>query len=123
MIEISDDDFSALIADAVTRLPREHRGAIKNVAIVYENEPSREQRERLRLTCNQTLFGLYEGVPLTRRMGMTNYGPDKITIFKGPITRSVQTLPDLRKEIYHTVWHEVAHYFGLDHDRIHELEQ
>ena len=123
MIEISDDDFSALIADAVTRLPREHRGAIKNVAIEYEKEPSREQRERHRLTCNQTLFGLYEGVPLTRRMGMTNYGPDKITIFKGPITRSVQTLPDLRKEIYHTVWHEVAHYFGLDHDRIHELEQ
>lgn len=123
MIEISDDQFADLIAEGVGRLPRTHRDAIKNVAIVYENDPSAAQRERLKLACNQTLFGLYEGVPLTRRMGATNYGPDKITVFKGPLTRSVDSLPELKKAIYHTVWHEVAHYFGLDHDRIHELEQ
>ncbi len=123
MIDLTDEQFAEFIAQAVTRLPRTHRDAIKNVAIVYEDEPSLEQRERLKLACNQTLFGLYEGVPLTRRMGVTNYGPDKITIFKGPLTRSVDTFPELRKAIHHTVWHEVAHYFGLDHDRIHELER
>ncbi|HKR81721.1 MAG TPA: metallopeptidase family protein [Candidatus Saccharimonadales bacterium] len=123
MITVTDDEFSALIADALERLPRQHRSAIKNVAIVYEDEPSPEQRERLKLACNQTLFGLYEGVPLPQRMGVTGYGPDKITIFKRPLTASVDSLPALRKEIYHTLWHEVAHYFGLNHTRIHELEQ
>lgn len=123
MIDVSDEEFSALIADALDRLPREHRTAIKNVAIVYEDHPSQEQRERLKLACNQTLFGLYEGVPLPQRMGGTGYGPDKITIFKGPITASVNSLHELQKEVYHTLWHEVAHYFGLNHDRIHELEQ
>lgn len=123
MIEISDDEFSDLVAGALEKLPRTHRHAIKNVAIVYAEEPSPEQRERLKLACNQTLFGLYEGVPLTRRMGLTNYGPDKITIFKGPLSRSVDSRAELKREVYHTLWHEVAHYFGLDHDRIHELEQ
>ena len=123
MIEVTDEEFSALIADSLERLPREHRTAIKNVAIVYADDPTPEQRERLKLACNQTLFGLYEGVSLPQRLGVTSYGPDKITIFKGPITRSVDSLGALRKEIYHTLWHEVAHYFGLNHDRIHELEQ
>jgi predicted Zn-dependent protease with MMP-like domain len=123
MIEITDEEFSALIADSLERLPRTHRTAIKNVAIVYEDHPSEEQRVRLKLACNQTLFGLYEGVPLPKRMGTTGYGPDKITIFKGPITASVNSMQELRKEVYHTLWHEVAHYFGLNHDRIHELEQ
>jgi len=123
MIEVSDEQFSALVAEALETLPRDHRKAIKNVALVYEQEPSLEQRERLKLACNQTLFGLYEGIPLTQRMGMTHFGPDKITIFKGPITASVQTMDELRREVRHTLWHEVAHYFGLNHERIHELEQ
>lgn len=123
MIDVSDEQFSALVAEALETLPRDHRKAIKNVALVYEQEPSPEQRERLKLACNQTLFGLYEGVPLTQRMGMTHFAPDKITIFKGPITASVQTMNELKREVRHTLWHEVAHYFGLNHDRIHELEQ
>lgn len=123
MIEIADEQFSAFIADALVRLPAAHRDAIKNVAIVYEDEPTPEQRERLKLACNQTLFGLYEGVPLSQRMGATHFMPDKITIFKRPILASVADIPALKREIYHTLWHEVAHYFGLDHARIHELEQ
>ena len=120
---MSDNEFSDLIAEALQKLPRAHRDAVKNVAIVYADEPSLEQRERLKLACNQTLFGLYEGVPLPQRMGVTSYGPDKITIFKGPITHSVDTMAALKREVYHTLWHEVAHYFGLNHDRIHQLEQ
>jgi len=123
MIEVSDEQFSTLVAEALETLPRDHRSAIKNVALVYEQDPSPEQRERLKLACNQTLFGLYEGIPLTQRMGMTHFGPDKITIFKGPITASVSTMDELRREVRHTLWHEVAHYFGLNHERIHELEQ
>ncbi len=123
MLEINDDQFASLIDEAFDKLPSEHRSAVKNVAIVYADEPTALQREELRLQCNQTLFGLYEGVPLARRNGQTGFGPDKITIFKQPMLNSVTTLDELREQVRHTVWHEVAHYFGLDHEDIHRLER
>jgi len=123
MLVVSDDQFAEIIADAMEELPRTHMDAVKNVAIVYADEPTPQQREELRLQCHETLFGLYEGVPLTRRGGMTHYPPDKITIFKHPMLAYVSTLAELKQQVKHTVWHEVAHYFGLDHDQIHALEQ
>jgi len=123
MLDISDDQFAVLIAEAMDELPRGHMDAVRNVAIVYEDDPTPEQREQLRLRHDQTLFGLYEGVPLARRQGVTSYGPDKITIFKGPITQYVQTYAELKEQIKHTLWHEIAHFFGLNHDQIHELER
>lgn len=123
MQEISDEQFSALITDVMDELPREHMDAIKNVAIVYADEPTPEQRVKLQLRHDQSLFGLYEGVPLPKRGGMTNFGPDKITIFKNPMLERTRTYAELRAQVKHTVWHEVAHYFGLDHDQIHRLEQ
>jgi len=123
MIEVSDEQFSQLIAEAMEELPREHMQSVRNVAIVYADEPTPEQRQALRLQCHETLFGLYEGVPLTRRGGMTHYPPDKITIFKQPMQRMTTSIAELKKHIKHTVWHEVAHYFGLDHEQIHRLEQ
>jgi predicted Zn-dependent protease with MMP-like domain len=124
MFTVSDDQFADLIDQAFDQLPKGHRKAIKNVAIVYADDPTPAQREQLRLACNQTLFGLYEGTPLARRQGMNNvYPPDKITIFKGPMEQSAENLQDLREQIHHTLWHEVAHYFGLDHAAIHQLER
>lgn len=122
MIDITDDQFADLIAQALDELPKGHMEAVKNVAIVYADEPTPEQREQLQLRHDQTLFGLYEGVPLTARQGVTSYGPDKITIFKHPILQHVATIAELKEEIKHTVWHELAHYFGLNHAQIHELE-
>lgn len=123
MYTVSDDDFAKLIEQAFDTLPRAHRKAIKNVAIVYAEDPTEAQREQLRLSYYQTLYGLYEGIPLARRQGVTNYPPDKITIFKGPMQRDAIDLSDLRTKIHHTLWHEVAHYFGLNHTEIHKLEQ
>jgi predicted Zn-dependent protease with MMP-like domain len=124
MLEVSDELFDRLISKAMDSLPKTHMQAIKNVAIVYEDEPSERQRQELQLQCHETLFGLYEGVPLARRQGHTNnYPPDKITIFKNPMLMYVDTLPELEEQIRHTLWHEVAHYFGLDHDQIHALER
>jgi predicted Zn-dependent protease with MMP-like domain len=123
MLEVTDEQFSEMIANAMGHLPSTHRAAVKNVAIVYEDDPSPEQREQLKLECHQTLFGLYQGVPLSRRQGMTSYPPDKITIFKNPMLHQASDMADLQKQITHTVWHEVAHYFGLNHDQIHTLEQ
>lgn len=122
MIHVTDEQFADFIDDAIESLPKVHRGAIDNVAIVYADEPTQEQRERQGLHEYQTLFGLYEGVPLAQRNGVTSFGPDKITIFKIPMEMQSDTLEDLKEHVRHTVWHEVAHYFGLDHDQIHALE-
>lgn len=120
---MSDEQFADMIEQAMDELPKEHMRAVKNVAIVYADDPTPAQREELKLQCHQTLFGLYEGVPLTRRNGQTHFPPDKITIFKNPMLNFVDTMPELKAEIKHTLWHEVAHYFGLNHDQIHKLER
>lgn len=123
MLELSDEQFAALIAEVMDEMPQEHMEAVKNVAIVYEDEPTDAQREELALRGDQTLLGLYEGVPLPRRGGRTHFPPDKITIFKKPALIRSRNLAELRAGIKHTVWHELAHYFGLDHGQIRKLEQ
>lgn len=122
MIHVTDEQFADFIDEAIESLPKVHRNSIDNVAIVYADEPTPEQREAQGLNEYQTLFGLYEGVPLAQRNGSTSFGPDKITIFKLPMEAQSETLADLKEHVRHTVWHEVAHYFGLDHDQIHALE-
>ena len=126
MLEVSDEQFDDIISQAMDDLIQTHKAhmaAIKNLAIVYADEPTDRQRAELALMPNETLFGLYEGVPLARRQGVTNhYPPDKITIFKNPMLHYVQTVEQLEEQVRHTLWHEVAHYFGLDHDQIHKLE-
>lgn len=122
MIHVSDEQFQELINQALTELPGEHVENIKNVAILYEDEPTPRQREELKLHCDQTLLGLYEGIPLSRRQGMTRILPDKITLFKRPLEAQANTESELREAIRHTLWHEIAHYYGLDHHKIHELE-
>ncbi|HEX8763210.1 MAG TPA: metallopeptidase family protein [Candidatus Saccharimonadales bacterium] len=123
MLQISDEDFSRLIADVMEELPRTHMDAVKNVAIVYADEPTPEQREQLKLRGDQNLLGLYEGVPLSRRGGLTNFPPDKITVFKNPLLMYAASFQELRAQVKHTVWHEIAHYFGLDHPAIHDIER
>ncbi len=122
MIEVSDELFQELINQAMTELPGDHVKNIENVAILYEDLPTEEQRQSTGLQPNQTLLGLYEGVPLTKRQGMTRTLPDKITLFKVPLQWRANTIDELKEEIKHTIWHEVAHYYGLDHDKIRDLE-
>ncbi len=121
-MSVDDDTFQALVNEALASLPGQHSSNISNVAILYEYEPSPEQREKLQLRNDQTLFGLYEGVPLPNRQGQTRILPDKITVFKGPLERASLDIVHLKENIRHTLWHEIGHYYGLDHDRIRELE-
>lgn len=105
-------------------LPQKYIHNMKNVAITYDDVPTSDQLEKLRLRCDQTLFGLYEGIPLTKRgAGYNLVLPDKITIFKKPILAFSRDVAGLKAQIKHTLWHEIAHHFGLDHDMIHSLEQ
>lgn len=122
MIEVSDDEFQQLINQALDELPGEHAKNIKNVAILYEDVPTPEQRQQLALRHDQTLLGLYEGVSLPRRQGLTHFPPDKITLFKLPLQYRANNPTELKEQIKHTLWHEIAHYYGLDHEKIHELE-
>lgn len=122
MIIVSDEEFGLLVQLSIDKLSETIEEA-KNVVIVVEDDPTPEQRVRLHLHNNQTLFGLYEGVPLAARNGNINsYLPDKITIFKNPICASVNTVRDLQEQIHNTVWHEFAHHFGLNHNQIQNLE-
>jgi predicted Zn-dependent protease with MMP-like domain len=122
MIEVSDEQFQQIINQALEELPGDHVKNIKNVAILYEQVPTPEQRVQAELTPYQTLLGLYEGVPLSKRQGLTRLLPDKITLFKEPLSYQANSLAELKEQIKHTLWHEIAHYYGLDHDQIHNLE-
>lgn len=123
MFRISQKQFEELISQSLDTLPQKYISRLANVAIVTADIPSDQQRQKLKLTANQTLFGLYEGIPLTRRG--SNYNlvlPDKITLFKNPLESSATSLPELAEAVHHTLWHEIAHYFGLDHLEISKLD-
>jgi predicted Zn-dependent protease with MMP-like domain len=122
MIEVSDKEFQGLINEALGELPKMRVDHIKNVAILYEDVPTPEQRTELELRNDQTLLGLYQGVPLSQRQGMMPTLPDKITLFKQPLCARAATPSELKEAIKHTLWHEIAHYYGLNHDQIHNLE-
>lgn len=122
MVIITDEEFQGLINEALASLPQDRMAHVQNVAFLFEEEPTPEQRLKLQLRNDQTLFGLYEGVPLPQRQGMPSQLPDKITLFKLPLCAASNNEAELKEHIRHTMWHELAHYFGLDHPAIHDLE-
>lgn len=123
-MELSDESFDHLISKAMDELPQEYIKGLDNVAIVYADEPDEHQRAKANLREGGLLLGLYEGVPLTQRgAGYNLVLPDKITLFKLPILMVSNSPQELFEQIKRTLWHEIAHYYGLDHNRIHYLEQ
>lgn len=122
-MDISEERFHELIDRAFDSLPKVHRDRVKNVALVTAEEPTAEQRRELKLHCSETLLGLYSGVPLTERQGREPLMPDVITLFKQPLLMHSENETELYENIRHTLWHEVAHYYGLNHDQIHKLEK
>ena len=121
MFTVDRKTFESLVSKGVENLPKIYREKINNIAFIVEDLPSQQQRVQLELANNQTLFGLYEGVPLPQRQGSLKIIPDKITIFQLPIESSVNNIEQLYDQVARTVWHEVAHYFGLDHEKIDKL--
>lgn len=95
---------------------------LDNVEVVVEDEPSPVQRHELDLRDADSLFGLYQGIPLTDRGSSYNMVlPDKITIFRGPLERACASAQEVEEEVRVTVIHELAHHVGIDEDRLDEL--
>lgn len=112
MFEVSDDRFDELVSEALRSLPPELSKEIDNVAIFVEDE-----------AVGRSLFGLFEGIPLTKRGPMSYSGvmPDRITLYKGAIFRHCSNEEEVRAQVRKTVIHELAHHFGISDERLSEL--
>ena len=117
------DRFEQLVARAIESLPEEFLTRLENVDVVVEAYPAKGQLLRMGLKRGETLLGLYEGVPLTKRS--SHYGlvpPDKITIFQKPIEAKCRGDNTVTAEIQRVVRHEIAHHFGISDTRLEQLE-
>ena len=116
--------FERHVAEALASIPRRFRNAMKNIAIVVEDEPSPELLEEMEIDPPDTLLGLYQGTPLTERSwSHGNTLPDRILLFQGPHEREAEDEDDLVASIGETLIHEVGHYFGLSEEEIEEIEE
>jgi len=116
--------FEKLVTEALASIPKRFRAAMQNIAIVVEDEPSRELLDDMEIEPPDTLLGLYQGTPLTERTSA--YGntlPDRVLIFQGPHERSADDEDDLVVAIGETLIHEIGHYFGLSEEEIEEIEE
>jgi predicted Zn-dependent protease with MMP-like domain len=118
------EDFDRMVECAVAAIPGRFRRRLANVAVVVEREPSPAQLGSAGVGADGTLLGLYQGRPLTARSVFDGFSmPDRITIFQGPHERLARDAAHLQKMVEDTVWHEVAHYFGLDERQVRLAEQ
>jgi predicted Zn-dependent protease with MMP-like domain len=105
--------FDALVEQALKKIPLRYRRRLHNIAVVVEREPPQPG-----------LLGLYQGRPLTHRSVYDAFAmPDRITIYQGPHERIARDRAHLEKLLEETVWHEVAHYFGMDEARVRRAER
>jgi predicted Zn-dependent protease with MMP-like domain len=113
-----------LVQGAYGRIPSRFRGRLKNVAMLVEAEPSAAQLAEAGVGPGGTLLGLYQGRPLTQRSVFESFAmPDRITIFQGPHERLAHGEAHLKRMVEDTVWHEVAHYFGMDERQVRAAER
>jgi predicted Zn-dependent protease with MMP-like domain len=113
MLELDEEAFEALVTDELDQLPDDMVDGLDNVVFVVEDRPEDGSLD---------LLGLYDGVALTER-GQYGFGemPDRIILYREPLLSICDTLDDLRDEIHVTLVHEIAHFYGIDDDKLHEL--
>lgn len=116
---MSENDFEAAVSDALDLIPPDIARTMDNVAVFIEDDYTPRPDE----DPDTVLLGLYEGVPLTERDSWWDAGslPDRITIYRQPILDICSSREDVVEEVAVTVVHEIAHHFGIDDDRLHEL--
>ena len=116
----TDDDIEDMVIDALERLPAPFRDQLGSVAIVIADEATPAQ---LATVGAPGLYGLYQGIPRTRLSADGAPAPSKITIFRGPLVRANRTPERLSVAVADTVYHEIAHHFGISDERLHELQR
>lgn len=120
-MRLTEDEFEQLVVDVLDSLPESLLNVFDNVDVVIEPRPTREQLKNMGIT-HGTLFGLYEGVPLTMRdSGYSIVAPDKITIFQRVIENACSSRDQIADQVRTTVIHEVAHHFGIGEEKLDEL--
>lgn len=114
--------FEKLVENSLRRLPRRFKQKIKNITVEVENAPSRAMLRNMGIE-KGTLFGLYQGVPLTdREWNFGNVLPDRIVIYQQPIEQEAGSAEEIEEIVLETVIHEVGHYFGFDDEELYEIE-
>lgn len=138
---MTQEKFEKLVKEGIEAIPERFLNKLKNVDIVIEDEPTAHQLDKLKAKKNSFILGLYEGIPQTKRQYYGQVLPDKITIFKKPIeeianscqrpaspakrgeqSSSEAAEEEIRQIVKNTVWHEIAHHFGLDEKEIRIVE-
>jgi predicted Zn-dependent protease with MMP-like domain len=115
--------FKQIVKEGIAAIPEKFLKQLDNVAIVIEKRPTKTQEKKLHLRQGLVLFGLYEGVPQTRRgSGYSGVLPDKITIFQESIESVGRDEKDIKEIVKNTVWHEIAHHFGMDEKEVRAAE-
>ena len=124
IMKLARKEFEELVVLALRKLPKFFKKKMKNVDVVVEDRASRDLLSEIGLQSPFELLGLYQGIPLDRRgFYYGNVLPDKITLFQIPIESICQTREEIEEKVKEVVIHEVGHYFGLDDDRLRELEK
>lgn len=119
---MKEKEFKELVEEGLEELPSKIRDKMENVALVIEDKPSSEQKEKFD---GKRLFGLYQGTPQAKRNSAYGKGalPDKITIFKEVIEKKFDKEEDIKNKVKEVVWHEVAHHFGFNEAEVRKLER
>jgi len=116
-------EFEGVVNEGIKAIPQKFLEKLENVDICIEEEPTSYQLRKLKTKKGSLIFGLYEGIPRTKRGHYGQVLPDKITIFKRPIERIARSENEIREIVKNTVWHEIAHHFGLDEKQVRIAEK
>ncbi len=120
---MTKEKFEEIVREGIEAIPKKFLEKLDNVDICIEEEPTFYQLEKMKTKKGFLIFGLYEGVPQTKRGHYSQVLPDKITIFKKPIEEVAKSEDEIKEVVKNTVWHEIAHHFGLNEQRVREIEK
>ncbi len=116
------EEFEKVVEEVIDSLPEIFRSKLENVIVMVEDWPTHEDLKNFGLKSKHSLFGLYRGIPLTKRGAhYGNFPPDCIIIFQKPLEQAFKYIEEIKNEIAKTVMHEIAHHFGFDEDMLRKL--
>jgi len=120
---MTKEEFEKIVEEGIKAVPKKFLEKLKNVDICIEDEPTPFQLKKLKAKKDSLIFGLYEGIPQTKRRYYAQVLPDKITIFKKSIEKIAKSEEEIKKRVKNTVWHEIAHHFGMSERQVRGAEK